>query len=341
MEIVRAAALGGFLEVAQECGVNPVTLLRRVGLDRTMLLDRDVALPAVAVADLLELAAAETGCDTFALRMAEHRTLSDLGKISVLIAHQPTLREAFKVLTTFRNRINSTLILTIEEHGPIAIVREEFGLSAARPVRQAECLALGVLMGMCRHVAGPGWQPDEVCFSYERPAPADVAVYRRVFGCPLVFNSDFNGIVVRVAELDRPLPGKDPELARHARTLIDAVMDQHEHTFTEEVEQMLHVLLPTGRASLSACAEALGYNARTLQRRVEDEGTSFTAILDRVRRNQLPRHFANRRLRLTDIAGLLGYSSQGSFTRWHREAMGCSPLAARKAYWTATQAARD
>lgn len=330
MQIVRAAALQGFFEVAEECGANPLSLLRQVGLDRSMLLDREAPLPAVAVADLLELSAQVTGCQTFGLRMSETRNLADLGRVSVLIAHQGTLREAFGVLSTYRNRINSTLILAVEDHGAIVILREEFGLVHPRPVRQAECLALGVLMGMCRQLAGDGWRPDEVCFGYERPAMADVAVYRRVFDCPVVFDSHLNGIVVSGNALDRPLPGRDPALARHARSLIDAVMDQHERSCAEEVEQMVHTLLPTGRASLSACAEALGYNPRTLQRHLDEENASFTEIIDRVRRNQLPRHLANRKLRLTDLAGLLGYSSQGSFTRWHRATYGTTPMAARR-----------
>jgi AraC-like DNA-binding protein len=117
----------------------------------------------------------------------------------------------------------------------------------------------------------------------------------------------------------------------HAANLLDTIMTPGERSLTQEVEQCILLLLPTGRASLSAIAHALAMNLRTLQRHLEAEGDSFSALLNRVRRQQLARHLANPRLRLTDVAELLGYASLGAFTRWHIEAFGRSPSAARRA----------
>ena len=83
-------------------------------------------IPARSVIRLLEESAAAAGCLTFGLRMAELRGIADLGMVSLLIAHQTTLRDALSVLTQFRNRINTNLALRIEEYDEMVMLRENF-----------------------------------------------------------------------------------------------------------------------------------------------------------------------------------------------------------------------
>src|SRR4029453_431054 len=115
MELVRAAALTGYFSVAEELKLDTVPLLRRHGLSRSMLNNPEKMLPGRPVVRLLEESAAAAGCITFGLRMAERRGLADLGMVSLLIAHQPSLRDALSVMIQFRNRINSTLVTSYEE----------------------------------------------------------------------------------------------------------------------------------------------------------------------------------------------------------------------------------
>ncbi len=330
MELVRAAALGGFLDIAREFGGDPLALMRKAGIARSMLADPEGMLPANAVVDMLEMAARETGCVTFGLRMAERRSLADLGRVSLLIAHQATLRDALDVLRRYRNRINSTLILDIEQVEDIAILREDFALRTPRPSRQATELALGVIAGFCRALTPSDWRPEQVCFGYDAPPPSEIAIYRRVFGCRAEFGSELNGLVIKSVDLDRRNPKADPALAVHAQRMIETAMDTSEKSLIEEVEETVAILLPLGRVSISACADALGLNQRTLQRRLDEAGTSFTDILNRAKARHVQRHLANRKLRLTDIAELLGYSSQGSFTRWYIQTFAEAPSSARK-----------
>ena len=111
-ELVRvAASLTGYFDVAGQLGADPRPHLRAAGLSRAMLLSPEQVIPARAAIALLETSAAASGCPTFALRIAACRSLADLGMISLLIAHQPTLRDALDILARFRHRINSILVL--------------------------------------------------------------------------------------------------------------------------------------------------------------------------------------------------------------------------------------
>ena len=330
MELVRAASLSGYFAVAEELSLDVTRLMRDAGVTRAMIANPEQMVPARAVIRLLEESARASDCAAFGLRMAEKRQLSDLGLISLLLVHQPTLREAFEVLSEYRNRINTNLGLHVEEHGDTTFLREVFALSPPMVSRQVDDLALGVLYRMCQVLMGTAWQPECICLSYEPPAAADRAVYDRLFDAPLQFGADFEGIVVATRDLDRRNPRADEALAQHARQLVGAMIDPGHRSISEEVEQSIRQLMPAGRASIGGVADALGTNVRTLQRRLEREETSFSELLDRVRVQQVSQHFGNRRLRLTDVAHLLGYSTLASFSSWYHQRFGETPTMGRR-----------
>ena len=80
--------------------------------------------------------------------------------------------------------------------------------------------------------------------------------------------------------------------------------------------------MPAGRASIQNCAASMGMTVRTLQRSLDADGTSFTALLNEARMQLATQYLANPRMRITDIAGMLGYSSIGAFSRWHSQVFG-------------------
>jgi AraC-like DNA-binding protein len=328
-ELVRVAALTGYFEIVGQLRLDPLPHLREAGLTRNMLLDPEQMIPARAAIRLLESTAEASACLTLGLRMAACRSLADLGMISLLIAHQPTLRDALDTLARNRHRMNSTLVLSVDEMGEAVVLREDFALDPPVYSRQASDLAIGVLARMCTSVLAPGWHPESVCFAYPRPE-RDVEIYRQLFGCPILFDAEFNGIVLDPADLDRANPRAEPALALHATMLIESVMAEEQRTLTQEVEYAILKLLPSGKVSIKAIPAALGMNLRTLQRGLDADGTSFTEILDRIRAQLANQHLANRRMRLTDIADLLGYSSLGAFTRWYGQTFGATPSSARK-----------
>jgi AraC-like DNA-binding protein len=330
MELVRAAAFTGYFEVAEKLRLDTVPLLRKVGLSRAMIAYPEQMLPTEALINLLEESARASGCLTFGLLMAESRRLSDIGRVSLLIVHQSTLREAVGVLAEYRNRINSNLTLQLEEHEDVVYLREHIALSRPMVCRQVSDLALGVLYKMCRAIMPDRWRPQCVGLSYDRPAAADRLVYERMFDCPMQFGSDFDGLVIERDDLDRPLPRADAALAAHARELVSAVINPAHRTVAEEVEQSIRLLMPGGRATIGEVAHSLGTNLRTLQRRLEQEKTSFSDLLDRVRTQQVAQHFGNRQLRLTDVAHLLGYAELASFSAWHRSRFRTTPSEGRR-----------
>lgn len=81
-----------------------------------------------------------------------------------------------------------------------------------------------------------------------------------------------------------------------------------------QLKRKLADLLARGEANADAACRALKLSRRTLQRRLHAEKTSFQRILREVRAELAINYLSDARLRILEIAMLLGYSNLSSFT---------------------------
>lgn len=324
---VRSAVLAHYLDVAQRLDFNPQALLAKVGLTRAALRSGDQLIPLSAAVDLLEFSAQATRCEGFGLLMAESRQFSDLGPVSLLLNHQRTVRDALQTAIHYRHLLNEGLAMHIEDVGKLTLVREEVVSRGARSTRQATELAVGVLCFMFRALIGPQWSPQGVNFIHAAPAQAEV--HKRVFRCKLQFGMDFNGLVCSSADLAAPIPVADPVMARYAQSFLEAIPGANASSVTLEVRRSIYLLLPMGRASVEQIAGTLGMNVRTLQRRLGEDGETFSGLLNAVRMELAQRYIASPKYPLGRIAELLGYSNHSAFTRWFIAQFKQTPQAVR------------
>jgi len=88
--------------------------------------------------------------------------------------------------------------------------------------------------------------------------------------------------------------------------------------------------LTNGIYRLEDIASSMNYSQRTLQRKLGEKNTSFSALLDSVRFNMANEYLKNSYYRQTDIALLLGYNSLSAFSRSYHRWCGVYPNKARK-----------
>jgi AraC-like DNA-binding protein len=325
--LVRAASLTNYSEVARSVGLDPLRMLADAGLSASVLREPDLMVPADRVGRLLENSAAASKVESFGLRMAETRQLSNLGRVGMLVRDQPTLRDSISVLVRYQALLNGALAVMIEEAAGVVVIREEVIVGRAQPVRQAIELAIGVMLRLMRQVLGEQWRPRRVCFMH--PAPRDVGTHLRVFGPCVEFNHDFNGIVCAKADLDAVNASADPAMARYAQELLDATPQPALPTILDDVRRTVLLLLPSGRCSIEQVAAHLGIVCRTVQRRLSEQGVSFSALVNDIRVELAERHVVNSDRPLTEVAALLGFSAPSGFSRWYHAQFGCSPTQGR------------
>ncbi|MFY9960917.1 AraC family transcriptional regulator [Pseudomonas sp.] len=320
--LVRSACLTHYTDIVRALNVEPMRQLRLVGLDPRCLLQSDLRISIEAVARLLDNSAREAGVDDFGLRMAERRTVSNLGPLA-LLWREPTLRAALKALQEFICLHNQGLVLQIEEGEGVAVLRLELVTVSHLPVRQSMELAVAVAHRMLKTLLGNHWHPSAVCFRHS--AALDASRHQRVFGTAVQFNCLLDGIVCRSSDLDRSLPSADPEMARYVHQYLHSIQEDARAALVEQVYQMIWMLLPTGRCSVEQVAAHLGRDRRTLHRQLTREGETFSSLLDQVRRALATRYLANPHHSLSEIAGVLGFSELSAFSRWFSRLFDCSP----------------
>lgn len=321
--LVRTVTLNGFLKVCGMHGLGAHDLLRKVGLDGGSLVDAERHISAETMCRLLEIAGQESGCSAFGVQMAEARQSLDFGILGSLMRHKQSLRDMWQAAIHYRQLLNAALAISLEPEGDLTLLRFEMLLSSQVPQRQATELVAGVLMRACQAMLGPNWRPQGVSFMHA--APQEQYLHKKFFGCPLSFNSEFNGLLLRSSDLAAPNPAADPELVRYAESVIMPLKASGENPMLQEVRKNIYLLMPLEQAKIERVAEQMHLSTRTLQRQLDQSGTSFSELLDNVRRNLVLRYLNNQRYSIGQVASLTGYSRQASFTRWFQLSFGMPP----------------
>lgn len=200
------------------------------------------------------------------------------------------------------------------------------------PILIDSCFAW--LLSTARLGTGTGLSPLRVEFVHPRP---HVKTIERHFGCPVVCGSPRNALVFRAADAERRFVTRNAELlALLAPQFEEELKRQNaDENFAERVCLAIQQKLTGRRPTLDDIADALHISSRTLQRRLQDEGSSFQRVLESAR-HQLARHYLNNStLELNEAAYLLGYEDGNSFVRAFRTWEGVPP-----ARWRENQRAR-
>ena len=95
------------------------------------------------------------------------------------------------------------------------------------------------------------------------------------------------------------------------------------------MRETVAAMLESGMPSAGRLAAASGLSLRTLQRRLAAEGTSFSALLEDVRREQALERLAAGVGSLADLSASLGYKRQSALTRAVRRWTGRPPSRTR------------
>ena len=325
---VRAAlasfdALGLDVERLQAAsGLRPETLAGELGV-----------VPYAAFAALWRAAVDADGGRDLPVRAGLAVPLGAIPLLEPLVDTAPTVGDAVRTLGE-RFALASVAIGVEVVDGPTAAdpfeVRFRTRAGLAR-FAQAEAWAATLVLTRLRAVLpdGAGDLVERVVLpSSLRPSPEAP----RLLGAPVATAEGYAALVVAGETRDVPLRTSD--VAAHAvlRVAADHLGAGRRRTvpLAEAVTHVLPSALARGGASVGQVADRLGYSARSLQRGLRGEGTSFSELLDVYRSAESRRLLATTPLPLSDVAAALGYAEQSAFTRAFVRWRGVTPLRWRR-----------
>jgi AraC-like DNA-binding protein len=152
-------------------------------------------------------------------------------------------------------------------------------------------------------------------------------IHEAYFKCQVKFGARRNVLVLHTTDLDRPFLTHNAELLEMLDPQLDKALKEQraQRSTSEQVKWILKRLLAGARPDVSAVARELGLSDRTLQRRIDDDGTTFRKLLLEARQ-ELAREYLNRPdIDVAEVAYLLGYEDSNSFYRAFRTWEGTTP----------------
>lgn len=318
--LTRSASLTNYVAIAQAAGLDPVTMLKEVGLDPACLDDPDLFVPSEAIGQLFERSAELSGWQDFGVRLAESREFLVLGPLAFLVREQEDVRSSLQMLIRFMHLHNQSLQLWLEEGPTHAHLCFDY-IGRTSPIRQSLGLSVTVVYRFLKQALPGTWEPQRVCFMHD--APIDRSVYRRVFSSRVDFRESINGIVLKASDLQRPVL-TNSRLGRYAYHYVQTLSAGAPRSAMTQVRKLILTTLATGNCSLDMVAKALGMDVRTVRRHLLREGSSFNALMREVRHELAIRYMAGPVCKRSELALLLGFTAPQSFTRWFQDEFGMS-----------------
>lgn len=180
------------------------------------------------------------------------------------------------------------------------------------------------MRSLARHGSGTQLSPLRVEYVQER---TNIRQIERSLGCEVIVGAPRNMIVFRASDATKPFVTRNAELLEMLAPQFEEQLRQYkeEDGFIELVRRTIQDRLTGHRPSIDAVSQALHMGPRTLQRRLQDSGSSFQRVLDEARHRMARYYLSNSALELNEAAYLLGFEDPNSFGRAFRSWEGMPP----------------
>ena len=188
-------------------------------------------------------------------------------------------------------------------------------------------LALGLTLQVLRLFLGAAYRPVSVHLPH--PPLGTDADYRAYYGCTPRFTEPVAGFALRAKDLERQL-NHDPLAHRLALTYLSEAHGQRTSDIVYTVRSIVRQLLPSGELSAAQVARQFGIHAKTLQRRLVAEGTTYAELVDGTRRELAHRLLTGTDLPVAQVSRQLGYAEHSVFIRACKRWFAVTPTAYRQ-----------
>lgn len=314
------------LQQAQEFSVPRKTLLQAVSITDDQLQDPEDRLPMAKLLALLHMAAQASGCEDFGLYIGRSGSIKSFGLLSYISMCCDTMAESIEVLPRYRKLLYDVgdTQLSYNEQG-LAKVSWQPLSDAYIAERYLTDALFSTWISISQLICEAELKPCKVLLSY--PQPANTTLLEETYGIPVLFSQNENSLYFKPEDLQQAMKNADRTMYKHlteqAEKYISSLQSQDDLSL--QLRETLTRLLPKGEVSIDTVAEILCMGRRTLQRRLSEQGLSFQKQLQTLRSELAVGYLSDKRLNIVEVALLLGYGDQSTFSNSFKSWYGLSP----------------
>ncbi len=317
------------LRLLQQKGIDGRVFALEAGLPQGFDTAPEITAPLPRFRTFLDAAAQALRDDQFGLTLSGAVPKGTYNLVEFISRSAATVREAMESLARFGRIINAGVDW-------VFVPRTGYGVLEHRVPAETEGLGrilneytMAFIARACVEAVGEKWKLRRLYFAH--PAPADASPLTKYFGILPTFRTGVSGMEIDDSILSLPMSSSDPALKKFLEEQGRTVLETRPAStdLVGVIRQELVRRLGKTEAKVETVADSLELSPRTLQRRLESEGTSFQEVLDGVREQLAMSYLVNDSLTVSEIAYLLGYSELRAFDRAFRRWTGKTPVAWR------------
>ncbi len=322
-------AVWQYLRMAESCGVDTRDCLAQAGIDSAVLDNNRQRVPGAALEQLLSCLIPRSADPCFGLHTSAFIQPASYSVLGYIAMNCSTVGEALSLIPMYEKIVGDMGVTTVSQQGGNLCV--QWNCNFREPLVRRHVID-NVLASWTRYTRWMSGQEQEnpLAVWFEHAAPPTLEAlqeYAKVFRAPVLFNQPCSALIVSQRQLAQPLPQADPALLQtlldHA-TQVLATIDRDE-TVSRQVKNLLRLQLQGELPRKELIAQQLQMNARTLQRRLSEEGTHFQALLNELRQELAQHYLRNTTLGIDEIGARLGFAEPRSFHRSFKQWTGMTP----------------
>lgn len=302
------------LDALNEKGYDGAEIAARAGLSRDDFADPNARFGLDRTSAFWRLAVAETGDDAIGIWVSKYVQPTTFHALGLAVSASRNWHEALSRMERYSVLVSNSEAVAIS-------VEVDHWVYSLRPVAEAYRASPESLDAIMSHMvrasrgAVKGFvTPLSVAFA--RPKPSNHAAFRDFYKCPITYDAPVNRIILPLDLLHAPLVTTNSALAEQGDSLVAAYLDQIvTDPIDTKIRQSIVEALPSGDISIQQVARDVGMSVRSLQRYLSDKGGTFSGLIGDIRGAIAKTYLAQKKLPITEIAFLLGYSDTASFSR--------------------------
>lgn len=318
------------LRFAEEHGVRSDRLLHGTGIDPAVLNDPDAQLEARAeLAVIGRLTEGLGDVPALGLLAGARYRVAAFGIFGFACVTSPTLREAVAFALRHLDLSFTFCIPHVRvDHGRMVLTLDDSRVPQRLRRFLVERDLAAIHQMMTDLLDGP---PPLLRTTFRHRDPGYPRRYAERFGVPPEFAAPANVATMDAAVLDRPLPQANEHTAALCEQQCRELVARRRHRAGLAGQVRERLIRASGAPSgIDEVARDLAVSARTLRRKLLEEGTSYRVLLDEVRRTLAEELLRTGGLRVEDVAIRLGYAESASFISAFKRWTGRTPSAFRR-----------
>jgi AraC-like DNA-binding protein len=263
------------------------------------------------------------------LHVGERIHPNDYGLLGQIMMNCNNLAEALESILSVEFIINNIFVSEVIIENDCAVNRihsQQYEAEHIRHIIEQDISALiNIGLFVMNKEYGDHNRPIEIHFRH-KPA-ADIAEYERILKTKVLFEQEHNQAIFPLAILESPIYNPNPRVA----DLLNIEL----HQFLHEVDNQDALTLRLWRyfqtqksnftADIESIAQQFNITARTLQRRLQQEGTSFQDEIKYFRTQQAKQLLSNKQLTICEIAFQMGFNDNSAFHKAFKRWTGSTP----------------